>query len=679
MVKGKRVTIKNKLRFMVLSIIVLAIFVVSMIAVIIMLRIRTRSKNSIINERYDNVRDLLYEKTTIAELSINEYVRYNDMAASLAEMIYDNKDQYINKEIPMRGIDSPEVYSLQRSYDNMDVDKAKVKEEMSLLANLESIWEPMMKESGNFIATAYAGTESGFMISYDMNADKAEYSEDGEVYFNHKDRTWFLEAKKQGKLIFTDIEQDYFGRGLSLTCAKPFYHNGEFAGVVAMDILVSDLQKAIIDMDIDKNYDTDYAFLLNHNGDIIASPYINGTIVTFENINSPDSVFYDLREKIMSSDSDLEHSKGFYCVHSKIKSLDWILCLYIPEDIVLAPVNSLENIIRFIIYLFIAITIAAYVIVYWIVGIYSKKFTEPIENLEKDVKLISGGNLDYEAQVIGNDEISDLAISFNNMTKSLKNYINDLTSLTAEKERIGAELNVATHIQSSMLPSIFPAFPDDDKFDIYATMNPAKEVGGDFYDFFKIDDKHLAIVVADVSGKGVPAALFMVIGKTLIKDHTTLKTDLSSVFYEVNNILCESNSENLFITAFEGVVNLETGHFTYVNAGHELPFIYRKGEGYKPEQIKAGFVLAGMENMKFTCGDLYLNHGDRVFQYTDGVTEATNSNNELYGMERLEKALNENCDKAVTELLPAIKADIDKFVGDAPQFDDITMLGFEYK
>ena len=677
--KGKRVTIKNKLRFMVLSIIVLAIFVVSMIAVIIMLRIRTRSKNSIINERYDNVRDLLYEKTTIADLSINEYVRYNDMAASLAEMIYDNKDQYINKEIPMRGIDSPEVYLLQRSYDNMDVDKAKVKEEMSLLANLESIWEPMMKESGNFIATAYAGTESGFMISYDMNADKAEYSEDGEVYFNHKDRPWFLEAKKQGKLIFTDIEQDYFGRGLSLTCAKPFYHNGEFAGVVAMDILVSDLQKAIIDMDIDKNYDTDYAFLLNHNGDIIASPYINGTIVTFENINSPDSVFYDLREKIMNSDSNLEHSKGFYCVHSKIKSLDWILCLYIPEDIVLEPVNSLENIIRFIIYLFIAITIASYVIVYWIVGIYSKKFTDPIENLEKDVKLISEGNLDYEAQVIGNDEISDLAISFNNMTKSLKNYINDLTSLTAEKERIGAELNVATHIQSSMLPSIFPAFPDDDKFDIYATMNPAKEVGGDFYDFFKIDDKHLAIVVADVSGKGVPAALFMVIGKTLIKDHTTLKTDLSSVFYEVNNILCESNSENLFITAFEAVVNLETGHFTYVNAGHELPFIYRKGEGYKPEQIKAGFVLAGMENMKFTCGDLYLNHGDRVFQYTDGVTEATNSNNELYGMERLEKALNENCDKTVTELLPAIKADIDKFVGDAPQFDDITMLGFEYK
>ena len=251
--KGKRVTIKNKLRFMVLSIIVLAIFVVSMIAVIIMFRIRTRSKNSIINERYDNVRDLLYEKTTIADLSINEYVRYNDMAASLAEMIYDNKDQYINKEIPIRGIDSPEVYLLQRSYNNMDVDKAKVKEEMSLLANLESIWEPMMKESGNFIATAYAGTESGFMISYDMNADKAEYSEDGEVYFNHKDRPWFLEAKKQGKLIFTDIEQDYFGRGLSLTCAKPFYHNGEFAGVVAMDILVSDLQKAIIDMEEDDN------------------------------------------------------------------------------------------------------------------------------------------------------------------------------------------------------------------------------------------------------------------------------------------------------------------------------------------------------------------------------------------------------------------------------------------
>ena len=171
----------------------------------------------------------------------------------------------------------------------------------------------------------------------------------------------------------------------------------------------------------------------------------------------------------------------------------------------------------------------------------------------------------------------------------------------------------------------------------------------------------------------------MVIGKTLIKDHTTINTDLSEVFQKVNNLLCESNSENLFITAFEAVINLETGHMVYVNAGHEMPYIYRKGKEWTAEQIKPGFVLAGMENMKFKTGELYLNKGDKVFQYTDGVTEATNAKNELYGMDRLKAALDKNSDKSMLELLPAIKADIDEFVGEAPQFDDITMLGFELK
>ena len=251
--------------------------------------------------------------------------------------------------------------------------------------------------------------------------------------------------------------------------------------------------------------------------------------------------------------------------------------------------------------------------------------------------------------------------------------------MTAEKERISAELDVATHIQSSMLPCIFPAFPERGEFDIYATMNPAKEVGGDFYDFFMVDERHLAIVMADVSGKGVPAALFMVIGKTLIKDHTQSGTDLGSVFSEVNDLLCESNSEGLFITAFEGVLDLMTGEFTFVNAGHEIPFIAKSGEPFAPYKIQAGFVLAGMEEMNYRCGSLNLAPGDKIFQYTDGVTEATDANEQLYGMERLGAVLNRNTDKKPEELLPLVKADIDAFVGAAPQFDDITMLCLEFK
>ena len=252
--------------------------------------------------------------------------------------------------------------------------------------------------------------------------------------------------------------------------------------------------------------------------------------------------------------------------------------------------------------------------------------------------------------------------------------------LSASREmKSAAELNVATNIQQSMLPCIFPAFPERSEIDIYATMDPAKEVGGDFYDFFMVDDKHLAIVIADVSGKGVPAALFMVIGKTLIKDHTTQGRDLGAVFTEVNNLLCESNSEEMFITAFEGVLDLETGEFNYVNAGHEMPFICKANGDFEPYKIRAAFVLAGMEDMKYRAGSMTLEPGDKIFQYTDGVTEATNVHNELYGMERLGKILNKVKNGTPQEILPAVKADIDEFVGKAPQFDDITMLCLEYK
>ena len=247
-----------------------------------------------------------------------------------------------------------------------------------------------------------------------------------------------------------------------------------------------------------------------------------------------------------------------------------------------------------------------------------------------------------------------------------------------EHQRISTELDVAAQIQADMLPSIFPAFPERPEFDIYATMNPAKEVGGDFYDFFMLDNRHLAIVMADVSGKGVPASLFMVIGKTLIKDHTKPKSDLGAVFTEVNDILCESNNSGLFITAFEGVLNLATGEFRFVNAGHEMPFIAKAGGVYEPYKIKAGFVLAGMEGMQYTGGSMQLAPGDKIFQYTDGVTEAMNAAQELYGMDRLGKILAKNTALPPRELLAAVKEDIDAFVGEAPQFDDITMLCLEY-
>ena len=294
-----------------------------------------------------------------------------------------------------------------------------------------------------------------------------------------------------------------------------------------------------------------------------------------------------------------------------------------------------------------------------------------VENLENEESM--------EVSVKTGNEIEELFDSFKAMYGDVRDYINQLSVVTAEKERIGAELDVAAHIQASMLPCIFPAFPERKEIDIYATMDPAKEVGGDFYDFFMVDDRHLAIVMADVSGKGIPAALFMVIGKTLIKDHTTPGRDLGKVFTAVNNLLCEANSEGLFITAFEGVLDLVTGEFNFVNAGHEMPFVCKADGAFEPYKIRPGFVLAGMEGMRYRAGSMILEPGDKIFQYTDGVTEATNIHNELYGMERLEVILNKVKCGTPHEILPAVKADVDEFVGEAPQFDDITMLCLEYK
>lgn len=311
-----------------------------------------------------------------------------------------------------------------------------------------------------------------------------------------------------------------------------------------------------------------------------------------------------------------------------------------------------------------------------------KVVTKPIGRLAAFTKEItdSGEFENQHIEIRTGDEIEDLGNSFNFMLKELENYIENLSRVTAEKERIGAELDIAAHIQASMLPCIFPAFPEREEFEVFASMTPAKEVGGDFYDFFMVDETHLAIVVADVSGKGVPAALFMVIGKTLIKDHTLPGRDLGEVFSRVNEMLCEANSEGLFITAFEGVLDLVTGEFTFVNAGHEQPFICRKGEnGYEAYKIRAGFVLAGMEEMRYKAGSITLSEGDKIFQYTDGVTEATDAGNQLYGMDRLGNVLSRHADLSPTDLLPVVKEDIDAFVGEAPQFDDITMLCLEFK
>lgn len=277
------------------------------------------------------------------------------------------------------------------------------------------------------------------------------------------------------------------------------------------------------------------------------------------------------------------------------------------------------------------------------------------------------------------DELEKLSNSIKQMEKDINMYIRDLTTVTAEKERIDVELNMATEIQSTMVPCVFPAFPSRKEFDIYASMTPAKEVGGDLYDFFLIDENHLGLVIADVSGKGVPAALFMMVAKALIKNTALNGSSPEKVFYTVNNQLCENNETNMFVTAWIGILTISTGKMICANAGHEFPAVCRKGGRYELLNDSHGFVLAGMEGSLYQEYEIEFNPGDRLFVYTDGVPEATNAAEEFYDTGRMVDALNEIPEAEPEELLRHMKADVDKFVGDAPQFDDLTMLAFHYK
>ncbi|GHU41869.1 hypothetical protein FACS1894111_04850 [Clostridia bacterium] len=244
-----------------------------------------------------------------------------------------------------------------------------------------------------------------------------------------------------------------------------------------------------------------------------------------------------------------------------------------------------------------------------------------------------------------------------------------------------SELNVASNIQRDMLPSIFPPFPQREEFDLSATMQPAKEVGGDFYDFFFVDDDHLALVMADVSGKGVPAALFMVIAKTILKNLAQSGLAVEEIMRRANEQLCENNQSGMFVTAFMGIYELPTGKFSFANAGHNPPYVRKTSGQFEMLSVTPGFVLAGIEGMTLKHHETMLKPGDVLYLYTDGVTEALNKHDELYGEIRLEAVLNKlDCEKdSVDAMLQKVKDDLDHFANGTEQADDITMLMLRVK
>lgn len=355
--------------------------------------------------------------------------------------------------------------------------------------------------------------------------------------------------------------------------------------------------------------------------------------------------------------------KGLICVEVPMKALQSVLHEYIVYSVG-ATVCC------------IGLVLAVYMVYLY------RRMVSPINLIAHEAGSFLENNTEISERlgtVSTGDEIQTLSETVLQMEIGIKEYIANLTRVTAEKERIGAELNVAKQIQADMLPSIFPAFPERKEFDIFASMEPAKEVGGDFYDFFLVDDDHLAFLIADVSGKGVPAALFMVITKTLLNNHAMVGESLSEIFERVNNQLCENNKEGMFVTAWMGLLEISTGKLTYVNAGHNPPLVKGADAVFRYLQCRPGFVLAGMEDMMYQEGEVQLEKGSSIYLYTDGVTESINEKEELYGEDRLDIVLNRHKEDGPDKILEAVKESMDEFVGEAEQFDDITMLCLTYR
>lgn len=718
----KSISIRKRILTVLLSSCLLSIILTSLIAFKAIYDTRELTLsigNEIIFQAAENSQEALIQRAKLA-LEQTAFDKANELDENLGKVkkdviilsnmmtnIASNPEEYHSRNIFEPSKNDIDKITAQLLFSSEVVDKSSpiLRQEIGLTANIQDFLIQINTNS-NVIISSYVASKNGFTIMVDRFAGRKFQNSDIQPdFYNATSRPWYIQAKKEDKTIFTDIVIDALGGGPCIICATPYYANGQFAGVVGMGTFLDNINEIILNTKIGDN---GFGFVINKQGQIIASPHTTGDLITgINNIKdlrqSTNTSLADAVQKIINEKAGLTEAnidgKDYYLAYAPMKNTDWYFVTAMEVDTVIAPAKEThENIINIateymdnlsektkmtVIGMIISISILLFFITYigWSLADY---LTKPIRQLSKGVQQIAMGNFNGKLNIHTGDEIESLAISFNAMTTELQTYIKNLEQITAEKERIATELNVATNIQKNMLPCIFPPYPDRKDFDIYAVMYPAKEVGGDFYDFYLLDENHLVITIADVSDKGIPAAMFMVITKTILKNFAMSMTspdDFSAVVQCANRQLCENNEEMMFVTVFMGMLDLKTGKFIYVNAGHTPPMIRHKHKDdstfeYLP--VEKNCVLGINEEAQFKQQEVYLKQGDELFLYTDGVTEAINKEKKLYSIERLYSNLNKiNQKSSCQDILRDVKFSIDEFVQGMYQSDDITMLAIK--
>ena len=410
-------------------------------------------------------------------------------------------------------------------------------------------------------------------------------------------------------------------------------------------------------------------------GSEIGTVYIFGVKVV--NTQSQTDTFKSLKEygpRILVTDNYLDAYRYMFKIDDK--NIIAGITIEISDFKRNTRVKTIEFLVTFIVLEIVFFFVLRYMISHWII--------HPLKDVEKSVSdyaELKDGNFVRKklSKITSQTEIGALADGVSNMTLEIEDYLEKIQTVTAENQRISADLDMAQKIQADMLPNKFPPFPDRTEFDIYATMKPAKEVGGDFYDFFMVDDDHIALLIADVSGKGVPASLFMVNAKTLIKNRTLLGGSLSEILADVSEQLLDVNEEGMFVTVWMAVIDIHTGKGVASNAGHDHPVLRHKDGSYELIKYRHSMAVAMIRGVPFEQHDIELSPGDRIFVYTAGLHEARRGDGEFFGTDRMIEALNKYPDANLHDLLVNVRKEMDAFVEGEEQYDDVTMLGFDFR
>ena len=667
-----------------------------------------------------HLEQIVHEKAELMDAAMVENVAVDTrrLAESMKDIL-SAQENYSPKEL-IRSKSLEDGWSLAliltpSAVDNLENLRGKIAMAANIQNNLKNT-----ALSYNILCSIYATFEDGFGFIVDTGEEdmRADYFDNslGYLQLDFKERPWYKNAKEKNDVVITDtlINASAGNNDPIVVCSAPIKVNGEFVGVTGIGFFVKDVAEFYFKTANDK---TNYFFLMNKHGQVIVSTKSDGDLSVKDGF--PDVRKNSIRslaiaeEKIAHGEENLnlalaaeKISRGekglmtvkldgeeYFLAFEPLQSVNWSFGALIKVSEVTAPVDavamSIDRQTNDFIYRaenfslkLLPIMAAAFAILLTAVSLLSKSVTKsivkPIHQLADGVREISAGNLDKKLEIHTGDEIEHLATCFNAMTDELKVYMANLAEETAENERISTELNVATNIQQSMLPHDFPSRAD---FEIFATMQAAKEVGGDFYDFYLLDENHLVITIADVSGKGVPAALFMAISKTILQNFAlSMKTpdDFSAVMTLANQQLCKNNDEMLFVTVFMGMLDLKTGEFVYVNGGHNAPLVCRENK-FEYLDVGKSCMLGIDEDVPFPQKKIKLAAGDIIFLYTDGVTEAMNEHGKLFGENYLREVLNgEDKSETLEILLENLRKAIKIHAGDAEQSDDITMLALKW-